>query len=153
MEKSKSRIISLSVSLLILVGALVFMICDWAIPIGLWTHPLLNFFAFLCVGFGITSIVFAFLRKSPWFFFLSGGLIALAGLYISIQYLVWWIAVIIFVFVFVVVALLSLMVAGNKTESIALNDSPDYKDYKARKFEKNSEAKETEELPEIKSFK
>ncbi len=153
MEKSKSRIVSLTISLLILVGALVFMICDWAIPIGLWTHPLLNFFAFLCVGFGIMSVVFAFLRKSPWFFFLSGGLIAFVGLYVSIQYLAWWISVIIFIFIFAVAALLSLIVVGNKTENIALNDSADYKDYKERKSEKDSEEKETEELPEIKSFK
>ena len=47
------------------------------------------------------------------------------------------------------------MSTGNKTESIALNDSPDYKNYKERREEKlkAEQEKGEEELPEIKSFK
>ena len=46
------------------------------------------------------------------------------------------------------------MVAGNQTEEISLNKSPDYKNYKERKAEKQANEVETkEELPTLKSFK
>ena len=47
------------------------------------------------------------------------------------------------------------MSAGNHTEEIALNKSPDYKNYEQRKAEREkAEAEsEPEQLPEIKSFK
>lgn len=47
------------------------------------------------------------------------------------------------------------MVAGNQTEEISLNKSPDYKNYQERKAEKlaKEEEKVEEELPTLKSFK
>ena len=55
----------------------------------------------------------------------------------------------------VIVMLLSLIVNGNKTEDIALNDNDDYKNYQERKAEEEAKKlnEEKEELPEIKSFK
>ncbi len=154
MKRSKGSMIALCVSLFIVLGALAFMICDWALPLNVWTHPILNFLMVLCVGFGVMAFTFAIAKKSPWFFFLSAILLALVGLYITIQYLEWWISIIIFVVVFVVFALFSLIVAGNKTENIAINESSDYKDYKQRKAEKEEMEKSEEPIvPEIKSFK
>ena len=154
MKRSKGSMISLCISLLIVLGALAFMICDWALHLNVWTHPILNFLMVLCIGFGVMAFAFAIAKKSPWFFFLSAILLALVGLYITIQYLEWWLSIIIFVVVFVVFALFSLIVAGNKTENIAINESSDYKNYKQRKAEKEEMEKSEEPIvPEIKSFK
>ena len=51
----------------------------------------------------------------------------------------------------VVTLIFSLIIAGNKTEDIALNKSSDYKNYKERKLPKSQS--QEEKLPELKSFK
>lgn len=155
MKNSKGKTISYCVSIAILLASLIVMICDWAIPLNLWTHPILNFFAVLFFGFSILCLVLGILKKSPWYFFLFATLISLVAFYVIIQYVVWWIALIVALVDCLIIALLSLIVAGNRTENIALNNDPEYKDYKTRKAEKEAmeQNAEPEKLPEIKSFK
>ena len=71
------------------------------------------------------------------------------------QYIIWWVALVILVVTVMIFPVISIIVCGNKTEDIALNKSEDYKNYEQRKAEKEAEeaAKEPEPLPEIKSFK
>ena len=67
----------------------------------------------------------------------------------------WWIGVVVMAVVLMFMAIFSLMLNGNKTESIAENNSKDYKTYSERKEEKKilEESQEEAELPQIKSFK
>ena len=90
-------------------------------------------------------------------FFLSSILLGLAFVYafccsVPEQ---WWISLIVVAVIWLIFAILSIMSAGNHTEEIALNKSPDYKNYEQRKAEREkAEAEsEPEQLPEIKSFK
>lgn len=113
----------------------------------------------LCMtgGFGIFALIKAFASKSPFSFMLSSILLLIALSYclIDLVNLQWWLVVICAVILAVLISLTSIFVAGNKTESIALNDKEGYKDYEQRKAEKAIAEEETtpEELPEIKSFK
>ena len=133
------------------------MIVDWAVPLKVWTHPILNFLFGLALGFGIISLTLACIRRSPWYFFLCAILLGLALFYVTVQYVVWWLCLVIILVLMAVTIITSLMVAGNKTEEIALNKSPDYKSFEQRKAEeKEKEAKEEKQekpLPQIKSFK
>ncbi|MBE7087489.1 MAG: hypothetical protein E7369_04225 [Clostridiales bacterium] len=156
MGNSKKNRLVYVIALCILVLSLAMTIIDWAVPLNLWIHPLLNFVFFIFCGFGVFSFVLGFIKKSPWYFFLSAGLLALSVLYVLISYkMVWYVTLLIVVCVPAIIALLSLIVNGNKTEDIALNKSDDYKTYEERKAFKEAAEKEEpqEELPEIKSFK
>ena len=103
------------------------------------------------------TLVLAFKNRSPWYFFLSVILFGLAALYITLQYIVWWLCLIVIVVLVAVTAITSIMVAGNQTENIALNKSPDYKTFDERKAEEKAkeanEEKVEKPLPKIKSFK
>ena len=67
--------------------------------------------------------------------------------------LIWWAIAIIDVVIVILGVFLSLLVAGNKTEDIALNEKPEYKNYQQRKVERElEESGESVELPKIKSF-
>lgn len=157
MNKIEKNKVVLLVSIAILVASLAITLCDALIPLGVWVHPILTFLFCLFVGFGVTLVVLAFVVRSPFYFFLSAGLLGLALFYALVNYMEWWICLIALFVTWGVFACLSFLVNGNKTEDIALNKSKDYKDYKTRKAEKEAaEAKESEsqkELPKIKSFK
>lgn len=155
MKKITSKLVALYISIGIFVIALAFMICDWAIPISLLYHPVLNFVSIIFIGFGIMALIYGFKRKVPFYFFLSALLLGLVVFYVLFYYLVWWIGLIAFVVISFIISIFSFIVVGNKTEEIALNKSPEYKNYKERQAEKDAieASKDAEELPEIKSFK
>ena len=102
-------------------------------------------------------MVLAFKNASPWFFFVSAILLGIAAFYVLIQYVAWWICLIIVFVDWGIFAVTSYMVAGNQTENIALNKSPDYKTFEERKAEEKAKEEKEEKpekpLPQIKSFK
>ena len=155
--KTKKNLILAVLSICILALALTFALVDALVPLNVWTHPLLNFLFCAAVGFGIIAIYLGFAKSSPWYFFLSAVLLGLAFFYVLVQYISWWICLLIVVVVWVIFGIMSFMRAGNQTEDIALNKSPDYKTFEQRKAEeaaKKAEEKKAEKpLPEIKSFK
>ena len=155
--KTKRNLLLGIISICILVLSLAFALVDAIVPLNLWTHPVLNFLFGIFVGFGIMTLVLAFRKALPWFFFVSAILLSLAGLYVVCQYFVWWICIIIIVVFLAIFAVVSLMTAGNMTENIALNKSPDYKTFEQRKAEEKEKASGEEKtekpLPKIKSFK
>ena len=155
MSKNK-KILGVS-SIAIFVVALAVMLIDWFVPLNLLFHPAANFAVVLFLGFGIMSLALAIKCKSPWFLFLSAVLVGLFALYVLLFVLLpdWWIAVVVTVAIWAIYAILSVTIFGNKTEAIALNNSPEYKNYEQRKAEKEEQElnKEEEVLPELKSFK
>ena len=152
--KTKKLIIPV-LSVAVLIISLAIMLCDIFIPLNFWTHPVLNFLFCLAIGFGVMCMGLGFARSSVWYFFLSAVLIGLALIYALLQYILWWIGVIVVCVVLIIFSILSIISAGYKTEEIAINKSPKYKNYFQRKEEKEQkEAQaEPEKLPEIKSFK
>lgn len=152
--KSKRLVLGL-ISIAIILVSLAVMLVDVFVPLSLWTHPILNFAFCIFVGFGVLALMLGVKEKSPWYFFLAAWLLGLAVFYLIIQYAKWWIALIILICILAVLGILSVIIAGHKTEDIALNKSPDYKNYEQRREEKLQEEKLStpEELPEIKSFK
>lgn len=153
MKITKKQLIVSLISILIVLGSLAFMLCDFLIPLNVWTHPILNFFFCVFLGFGILTMVFGFIKSSPWYFFLSSIQFGLTLIYALLQYLPWWIGVVIVVAVWIIFAIVCFISNGNQTESIALNESKEYKSYEERKAEEeNAKTEENEELPEIKSF-
>ncbi len=155
MKITKKQFFISILSILIFLSSLALMFCDIFIPLNIWTHPVLTFIFALFVGFGLMTFVLGVIKGTPWYFFLSAVLIGLSGFYVLIQYLKFWIALIILFVFLAIMPVVSIIFSGNKTESIALNKSPDYKNYHERKAEKSTKEKEEpeEELPEIKSFK
>lgn len=155
--KSKKSIVLGILSVCIIAVALIFMLLDALIPLNVWTHPVLNFLFCICLGFGIMVLSLAFIKQSTWFFFVSAILFGLSFFYVLIQYIPWWLCLIIVIALWVLFAIMSVMVAGNMTESISLNKSPDYKTFDERKAEEKAKEAATEKpekpLPEIKSFK
>lgn len=155
MASKKSRIVLGVISILIFAVALTFMILDWTLPLNFLTHPILNLLGILFTGFGIMAFVLAFTNKSVWFLFVGAIALGLVLLYVLLNCVVWWIAIICLIVFWCMCAVLSITVFGNRTENIALNKSPDYKTYEERKAEKAEAEKKQpeEELPTIKSFK
>ena len=155
--KSKKSIVLGILSVCIIAVALIFTLLDALIPLNVWTHPVLNFLFCICLGFGIMVLSLAFIKQSTWFFFVSAILFGLSFFYVLIQYIPWWLCLIIVIALWVLFAIMSVMVAGNMTESISLNKSPDYKTFDERKAEEKAKEVATEKpekpLPEIKSFK
>ena len=139
MKITKKQLSVAIVSILILVGALTFLLCDLLIPLHLWTHPILNFLLVLFLGFGITCLVLAIFNRQPWYFFISSGLLALSLFYIVVQYIYFWVALIIAVVFIAIMVIICFIFNGNKTENISLNKRSDYKDYFQRKAEEENE--------------
>ena len=141
----------------IIVLSVAFMIVNFLVFPDFLVHPVLNAVAFLSLAFSAVSFIKAFSEKAPVYFMLGGILCGFVVLYVLLSLIIdlWWIAVVITVAIWFITALVSFIVAGNKTEEIALNKSPDYKNYEERMKEKYEKAAEEEkkELPEIKSFK
>ncbi len=155
MKITKKQLILSIASIAILLISLAVMLCDFLVPLNIWIFPVLTFLFCLFIGFGIMSLILGFYYRSPWYFFLSAILLGLALFYAVIQYVTWWICLVVLLVLWAIVAIVSYMSSGNKTEDIALNKSPEYKNYNQRKAEKlKAEAeKEPDEMPEIKSFK
>lgn len=158
MKISRKSLILCIASIAIIAISFTVMLLDALIPLNFWVHPALTLLFCLCIGFGIMTVTLGIINKSPVYYFLSAVLLGLALLYALINLVkFWWIGLIALVLLWVVMAIFSFMSAGNQTENIALNKSPDYKDYNQRKAEKEAkeaeEEKEEKELPKIKSFK
>ena len=155
--KNKSNVVMGIVAIAILCVALVFTLLDALIPIGLFIHPALNFLLIVFAGFGIMLAITGFIRKSTWFFFLGAELSGFALFYVLINFVIWWLCLIIVLAFWAILAIVSIIRIGNMTESVALNDSDDYKTFDERKAEEaknaKADAKTEEELPKLKSFK
>ena len=95
MKITKKQLIISIISILIILFSVALGLLDVIIPLNLWTHPVLNVLFVLFVGFGCMCFVLAFLSKSPWYFFLGSILVALAIVYVFVQYLPWWIGVVV----------------------------------------------------------
>ena len=135
----KERVITCSASIAILLVALTVMIVDFVVPLQLWTHPILNFLFCVFVGYGVYFLVLGIVKKSAWYMFISAILLALSIVYVLCQYvfaLPWWAIVIVTVVFCLIIAFVCIMLAGYKTEDIAINKSQDYKDYYQRKADK-----------------
>ena len=155
MKKPINSTLNYVVLIIIFLISLTITLCDALISgFDLWVHPILNFLFFVASLLGLFVLVKGVINKSPWQFFLSCGLLSLALLYVLIQYVFIWLAIVIVVVFASVMALLSLAICGNKTENIALNKDPEYKDYKTRMAEKKAqEDNEDKEEVKIKFFK
>ncbi len=151
------KIVNYAVSVGIILISLALTIASALGAFEFGSHAIWLFVLCMTGGFGIFTLVKAFASKSPFSFMLSSILLLIALSYclIDLVKLQWWLVVICAVILAVLISLTSIFVAGNKTESIALNDKEGYKDYEQRKAEKAIAEEETtpEELPEIKSFK
>ena len=156
--KKSTKIIGIF-SIAIFLIALAVMICQFVMGFDFLFHPILNFLLIVFAGFGLFNLISGFVKKYPAYFFLSAILIGLSALYVLLVTVsAWWVAVVSCVVLIILIACLSLIVCGNRTEDIALNKDPEYKNYEERKVEKQQadelERKtEEENLPQIKSFK
>ena len=139
MKIVKNRLIFGVISIVILLTSLVITLIDALVPLRLWTHPILNFFFFMFSMYGIVAFVYGIIKESPWWFFICSILLGLSVFYVLMQYVKWWLALIVVIVVIAVVAILSFVFLGNKTEEIALNESADYKTYKERKEQTKEE--------------
>lgn len=155
MKINKKQLLFSLISIGIIIVSTVFTLLDVLIPLNIWLHPVLNFLFINLLGFGLMLLILAFIKYSPWYFFLSSVCLGLSLEYVLLQYIYWWLGAIIVGAVVVIVAIFSFIISGNKTEDISLNKSPDYKNYQERKQEKQQieENEEKEELPKLKSFK
>lgn len=155
MKISKKQLFVSIASIAVVLISLAVLLCDYLIPIRFWTHPMLNFLFCIFLGFGIIAFVLGVANKSPWYFFLCSLCVGLSLIYLMLQYLPWWIGLVIVCCAWFILVMISIISSGNKTEDIALNKRSDYKDYNQRNAEKLAEEqnKPQEELPEIKSFK
>lgn len=155
MRKSKNQVLLSIISILIIIVAIAVMICDWAVPLNIFMHPVLTFFMIVFGGFGILCYALGGVKKSSWFFLIGAFQIGLVIIYVLICVRVYWyIALIVMLSFWTITGIVTFLVCGNKTEEIALNKSSNYKDYKQRNAEQQKDDNtKNEELPEIKSFK
>jgi len=155
MRKPKNQVLLSIISILIITVAIAVMICDWAVPLNIFMHPVLTFFMIVFGGFGILCYALGGVKKSSGFFLAGAFQIGLVIIYVLICVRVYWyIALIVMLSFWTITGIVTFLVCGNKTEEIALNKSSNYKDYKQRNAEQQKDDNtEKEELPEIKSFK
>ena len=156
-EIKNSRLFLSISTISIAVLSVLFAILDGTYSWGITSHPILTFFFVFISGFAVVFLISGFTRKYNWHTFIGSILFGIALLYALIDVFVvkWWIILIVmFAFIFIAFAI-AILLNGNKTEDIALNNHEEYKDYKQRREEKLAkEAEEPEEeLPTIKSFK
>ena len=150
MRKSKRIAIS-CISILILLVGLLGAILDAANVIDVKGHPILTFLFLITCCYAVLWLFFAVKKGSPFLFFLSALLLnfPIIYLFILLALNLWYIGLLVVFVVDTIVAIISFMIAGNRTEDIALNNKADYKSYKEREKEEEPE----EEKPELKSFK
>lgn len=151
-KMKKNRLIIGLCAIAVLLISLTVTLLDVFVPFNLWVHPVLNYFCFAFIGFGLMTFVMGVKRESPWFLFISSFLLGISVFYAMVNYILWWVALLICGVIVAIVGILCFILFGSKTEDIALNKSKDYKNYKERKKE-NEKTEEKTELPEIKSFK
>ena len=144
-------------AIVIVLVSVAFLVLNALLFPNFLVHPVLNAVALTAFAFSIASYIAAAEAKAPVYFMLGGILIGFVLLYLLIGFFpkYWWIAVIATIAVWLVTAFSSYLVAGNKTEEIALNKKPEYESYDKRMEKKyaDAEVKDGAELPEIKSFK
>ncbi len=157
MKINKSQLVTSIASIAIFLISLAVMICDFVIPLDLWTHPILTFIFCLSVGFFVLSILLGMVKKSVWYLFLGAICVTFSIIYPFAHTDFWWIGIIVTIVSWALIAIISYILMGSRTEDIALNKSPEYKNYKQRAAEKQeaekAEQELQEELPQIKSFK
>jgi hypothetical protein len=158
-KELKTISIVYSIALLVIaVASAVVAIIDGVKGWGISSHPILTFIFILCAGISLLLLIGGIVRKYVWHIFCGAGLFILALFYAGFDVFKfdWWINLIIaFALIFVFVGI-SVIIAGKKTEEIALNDHVEYKDYKQRQAEKLEAEKlaESEQgpMPELKTF-
>ncbi len=154
MKTSKNKIVISVISIAILLLSLTVILLDVLVPLNFWTHPILNFLFSLFLGFGVLALTLGMINKSPWFTFVGAILFGLSAFYALIQYIFWWLSLVIVFAMWSILAITNFMRCGSKTE-FAINNEQNYKNYEQRNKEKEKAetTKEPEDLPEIKSFK
>ncbi len=150
MKKSKSKLINMVLSVAIIVFSLAFCIIDFSANLDVWTHPILNFLFGIFLGFGLLFTIGGFCSKSTLNVMLGTIMLSLAIVYLTIQYLPWYIALICSVCYALCISIVSNTLFGNKTD-LADNSSSDYKSIMDK--QEQGVEKEEVELPKIKSFK
>lgn len=158
MKITKKQAVYSVAALAVIILALVLTILEWTEVFVICSHPVFMFFLVAAAGLGIIVTVQGAENKSPFRFFLAAVLFIYVASYALADFasLPWWIILIVDVVILILFVTVSFMVAGNKTEAIALNKSPDYKNYEERQAEREAKEKAEEENytpPEIKSFK
>lgn len=156
MKLDKKNTINIVICSIILIVSAILMILAIAIKeFTLFSHPILAFLFSLNVGLVLLNLVNGIIYKSTVCFMLFSATLLYVATYSLIEFanLIWWAIAIIDVVIVILGVFLSLLVAGNKTEDIALNEKPEYKNYQQRKAERElEESGESVELPKIKSF-
>ncbi len=156
-EIKNARLFLTISTILVAVLAVLFAILDGTNKWGITVHPILTFLFFLIAGLAIIFLVSGFVRRYNWHTFIGAILFGIALLYalIDIFTVKWWIILIVMIAFVLVAFAIAILLNGNKTEDIALNNHEEYKDYKERREEKlaKEQAEEETELPTIKSFK
>ncbi len=158
MKISKKQLAYALSTLAVFLIALILTVLEWCKIFTLCSHPVFMFFLVVSAGLGVLATVRAFTEKSPFFFFLAAVLFMYLVSYCLADFvhMIWWLIAIVAIVIAVVFVVFSFITAGNKTEQIALNKSPDYKNYEQRRAEREEKEKTEEENyvpPEIKSFK
>ena len=154
-EIKNARLFLTISNIVIAVLSVLFAILDGSYNWGITSHPILTFFFLFISGYAIVFLISGFARRYNWHTFIGAILFAIALLYalIDVFTVKWWIILIVmFAFIFIAFAI-AILLNGNKTEDIALNNHEEYKDYKQRRAEKLANEEQEEELPTIKSFK
>lgn len=155
-EIKSIRLIFAVCTLLITVASTVVAIIDGVKEWQIAVHPILTFLFLMLSGFGLLFLISGFVRRYPWHVFIGAGITFIALLYglIDVFSVEWWIILIVMLAYVFIAFSLSFIIAGNKTEDIALNNHVEYKNYKQRKEEKLKLEQEDEqvELPKIKSY-
>ena len=155
MKFFKSNKFYLALGLIVLIASLaVTFINEYAIvPHSI--HSLLLFFIILGFGLGAVALLRGIVNKSPFFIFLSALalIVALTLLLICVSDIVWWLIVLCNIVLAIMLMCVSLFVMGNKTEEIAMNNSPEYETYKERTAKKAIEEENIQaEMPKLRSF-
>ena len=151
--KNKVSVITAVASVCVLLVSLTVTLLDALIPLSIWDHPVLTLLFCLCCGFGVIALVLGIVKKSPWFTFLSSILLGLAIFYAVAHYVIWWLCLIVVLVFWIIMALVSFLRSGNRTESIALNRDENGNIVKMNYKIDGDKPAEEKELPEIKSFK
>jgi hypothetical protein len=148
MKKLSNNVLYGIISLCITLASLVLFVLDWAVPLNIWIHPVLTLLFALFLGFGLFCVILGISKKSSWFMFLSTILLSLALFYVLIQYITWWVCLIIVVFYAICSSIMSVIVCGNKTEMVDTDEIIKNGERVAPAVEETKE-----ELPKLKSFK
>lgn len=157
MALTKKAKVFYACAIVIVLVSVAFLVLNALLFPDFLVHPVLNAVALTAFAFSIASYIVAASLKAPVYFMLGGILLGFVALYLLIGFFpeYWWIAIIATIALWLITAFTSYLVAGNKTEEIALNKKPEYETYDKRMEKKyaDAEKKDSAELPEIKSFK